>query len=211
MNYTDFLKEQGIVPVITINDSNKAPYVAEALAEGGITCAEITFRTAAAAEAIKLVSKTHSDFFLAAGTVLTVEQAALAAESGAKLLVAPGCDPEIDDWCVKNNMPYVPGAATPTEIGTLLSRGHELIKLFPAEALGGIKYLKAVSAPFNMIKFMPTGGVSTGNLKDYLALKQVLCCGGSWIAPAKLIDEGNFAEIRRLSAEARSIVKEVQR
>ncbi len=208
MEYFDLLKNAGVIPVITINDANKAPFLAEALLKGGINCAEITFRTAEAGEAIKLITKSFKDFFVAAGTVLTKDQADRAKDAGAKLFVAPGYNPELLDYCEKIGIPFIPGVATPSEIGVALYKGFGFLKLFPAEALGGVKYLKAVSAPYNTVKFMPTGGISLENLKDYLSLKQVVCCGGSWIAPAKLIDAGDFKKITENAAEAMAAVKE---
>lgn len=210
MDYVDVLRDAGVIPVITINDASKAPYVAEALANGGINCAEITFRTAAAAEAIDLISKTIKDFYVAAGTVLTKTQLEDAVRYGAKLIVAPGYNKELLDYSKELRVPFIPGVATPSEIDAALYNGFDILKLFPAEAMGGVKYLKAVSAPYHMVKFMPTGGISPDNLKDYLSLKQVVCCGGSWIAPAKLIDACDYGSITRLAIEASQIVKEAK-
>lgn len=210
MDYVDVLRDAGVIPVITINDASKAPYVAEALANGGINCAEITFRTAAAAEAIDLISKTIKDFYVAAGTVLTKTQLEDAVRYGAKLIVAPGYNKELLDYSKELRVPFIPGVATPSEIDAALYNGFDILKFFPAEAMGGVKYLKAVSAPYHMVKFMPTGGISPDNLKDYLSLKQVVCCGGSWIAPAKLIDACDYGSITRLAKEASQIVKEAR-
>ncbi|MCR5694985.1 MAG: bifunctional 4-hydroxy-2-oxoglutarate aldolase/2-dehydro-3-deoxy-phosphogluconate aldolase [Clostridia bacterium] len=205
------MRKIGVIPVVTINDPQKAPYLAEALAEGGIDCAEITFRTSGASDAIKLISKANKDFFVAAGTVLTVKQADEAVQAGAKLVVAPGFNPGIVSHCKDDlGVPVIPGVATPSEIDSAYSMGLDFVKFFPAEAMGGVKYLKAVSAPYHMMKYMPTGGISPENLKDYLGMKQVVCCGGSWIASAKLIDEGDFAGITKRAKEAMMIVNEVR-
>ena len=208
MDCLESLKNAGVIPVITINDAKKAPYVAEALMKGGINCAEITFRTSEAGEAIRLITKTYKDFFVAAGTVLTKDQADAAKAYGAKLFVAPGYNQELLDYCAKIGVPFIPGVATPAEIGVALYKGFSVLKLFPAEGLGGVKYLKAVSAPYNTVMFMPTGGISLENLKDYLSMKQVLCCGGSWIAPAKLIDAEDYETITKNAFEAMAVVKE---
>ena len=206
-----YLEKTGLIPVVTINDPAKAPYLAEALQNGGINCAEITFRTDAAYEAIKHITRTGSDFFAAAGTVLTTEQADKAADAGAKLMVAPGFNRYVFTYSRDTlGVPFIPGVATPSEIDLVYSLDQKIVKFFPAEAMGGIKYIKAVSAPYNMMKFMPTGGISPENLGDYLKLKQVVCCGGSWIAPKDLIEAKDFGEITKRAAEAVRIVKEVR-
>jgi len=194
------LSEFRIVPVIVINDAAQAVPLAKALLEGGLPCAEVTFRTAAAADAIRAITRELPEMLVGAGTVLTCEQVDRAIDAGAKFLVAPGLNPET----VKHSrgVPFLPGAITPTEIEAALALGLEVVKFFPAEAAGGVKMLQALSAPYKNLKFVPTGGIGPANLHSYLGLKCVAACGGSWMVKDDLINSGNFAEITKLTKEA---------
>lgn len=200
----------GLVPVITIKSAPDAVPLAEALLDGGIGCAEVTFRTPAAAEAIAGISSTCTEMLLGAGTVLTVEQAEQATQAGAQYIVAPGFDSAVVGWCQARNVPVLPGAVTPTDISMALARGLDLLKFFPAEAMGGVQTLQALSAPFAGVRFIPTGGITAANLPQYLELPNVAACGGSWMAKESMISAGEFTEITRLSRQARAIVRQVR-
>ena len=193
----------GIVPVVVINDADKAVPLAKALVEGGIPCAEVTFRTAAAEEAIKRMSAEVPELIVGAGTVLTKDQADRAVAAGSKFLVSPGLDPELIAYCQeKNYPPFTPGTANPSDLNHAVNLGLDVVKFFPAEAAGGLKMIKSMAAAFTTLKFMPTGGINAGNLNSYLAYDRIICCGGSWMVPGKLIDEGKFDEIVALCKEA---------
>ncbi len=199
------IEKLALVPVVQIDHARDASNLAKALIEGGLPCAEITFRTASAAEAIKLLAGTFPDIKLGAGTVQSAAQAATAVEAGAQFVVSPGFNPKVVDWCLEHSVTVIPGVATPTEIGMALDKGLEVVKFFPAQALGGIEMLKAIAAAFGGVKFIPTGGINAHNLADYLRLPMVLACGGSWFVKAELISAGKFEEITRLTREAVSI------
>lgn len=201
------LKEYKVIPVVTIKSLDKAVPLAKALVDGGLPCAEVTFRTEGAAECIAAITKAYPDMFVGAGTVLTVEQADRAIEAGAKFIVAPGFNKEVVQHCFAKGVPMIPGVCTPTEIEAALSIGLKCLKFFPAEAAGGVKMIKALSAPYGMISIMPTGGVSPENIGSYLACKSVICCGGSWMTPNDKIDAGDFDGITKLVAEAVELVK----
>jgi len=192
----------GIVPVVKIDNAGDAVPLAKALIEGGLPVAEITFRTAAAEEAISNISKEFPDMLVGAGTVLSVEQVKKAVNAGAKYIVSPGFNPTVVEYCVKNNIPITPGCSNPTDLELALGFGLEVVKFFPAEAFGGLNTLKAMSAPYAMLKFIPTGGIDAKNLNSYLGFGKVLACGGSWMVKDDLIKGGNFAEITRLTREA---------
>lgn len=196
------LSKMKIVPVIVINDVKNAVPLARALCEGGLPCAEITFRTAAAADAIRAITKEFPDMLVGAGTVLTSAQVDEAVEAGAKFIVAPGLNPVTVRYCNSKNVPMLPGICTPSEIEQGLSLGLEALKFFPAEAAGGANMLKALTAPYNKTMFMPTGGLTPSNVKDYLAIKNVFACGGSWMVKDDLINSGDFAKITELTREA---------
>lgn len=200
----------GLVPVITIESPRDAVPLAKALLDGGIGCAEVTFRTPAAAEAIAGISSACRELLVGAGTVLTVEQAEQATRAGAQYVVAPGLDPAVVDWCQEHNVPVLPGVVTPTEISMALAKGLDLLKFFPAEAMGGVQTLQALSAPFAGVRFIPTGGITAANLPQYLTLPNVAACGGSWMAKEGMISAGEFTEIARLSRQARAIVRQVR-
>ncbi|MCL2805523.1 MAG: bifunctional 4-hydroxy-2-oxoglutarate aldolase/2-dehydro-3-deoxy-phosphogluconate aldolase [Treponema sp.] len=194
--------QTGIVPVIKIDDVEKAVPLAKALMAGGIPCAEITFRTAQGEEAIRRVAKEVPDILLGAGTVLTVDQVDRAINAGAKFIVSPGLNPKVVAYCIQKGIPVTPGCANPSDIELALEFGLEVVKFFPAEQAGGLDYIKAVSAPYPNLKFMPTGGISEKNISKYIAFDKILACGGSWMAPADLINSGNFEKITSLSKEA---------
>ena len=200
----------GLVPVVAIDRAADAPKLGRALLAGGLPCAEITFRTAAAADAIRLMAAECPDVLVGAGTVLTVEQAGQAVAAGAKFIVSPGFDPDVVDWCLAHKVPITPGVATPTEVGLALKKGVTVQKFFPAEAIGGVKALKAIAAPYGGVKFIPTGGISANNLGDYLSLPMVHACGGSWMVKKQLISAGEFDKITDLAAEAMAVVREIR-
>jgi len=197
----------GIVPVIKIDDAEKAVPLARALIAGGISCAEITFRTAQGEEAIRRIAREVPEILLGAGTVLTTDQAERAAAAGAKFIVSPGLNPKTASYCIEKKIPFAPGCVTPSEIEQALEFGFDLVKFFPAEQAGGLSYIKAVSAPYPGLKFMPTGGINADNIGKYMAFEKVHACGGSWMASAELINSGNFEKITALSREAVEIIK----
>jgi 2-dehydro-3-deoxyphosphogluconate aldolase / (4S)-4-hydroxy-2-oxoglutarate aldolase len=201
------LRRYRLVPVIVIDDAGKAPALGRALTEGGLPCAEVTFRTSEAREALARLTGECPDVLAGAGTVLTPAQAKEARDAGAKFIVAPGFSPAVVDYCLENHIPVFPGIATPSEIEAALSRGLRVLKFFPAEPLGGVSYLKAISAPYGSIDFMPTGGVSIQNVGSYLAFPKVVACGGSWMAPSEWIAAGEF---QRITDEVRTAVTAVQ-
>lgn len=190
------LAELRLIPVVAIEDANQAPALAEALLAGGLPCAEITFRTAAAPEAIAAMAQVE-DLLVGAGTVLNVEQAERAVANGATFIVSPGLDPATVRWAMEREIAIFPGIATPTDLMQAVALGLEVVKLFPAETLGGLGALKALAGPFPAMKFIPTGGVSAENLGSWLEHPKVLACGGSWMVARKLIATGDFVEITR--------------
>lgn len=192
----------GIVPVVKLDRAEDAVPLAQALIRGGLPCAEVTFRTEAAADAIAAMSREFPDMLVGAGTVLTPAQADAAVEAGAKFIVSPGLNPDVVRHCVEHGYPITPGVCTPGEVETALSFGLEVVKFFPAEAAGGLAMIKAMAAPYGKLKFMPTGGINAKNLNEYLAFSKILACGGSWMVAPALIDAGRFDEIERLTREA---------
>jgi 2-dehydro-3-deoxyphosphogluconate aldolase/(4S)-4-hydroxy-2-oxoglutarate aldolase len=203
----DVLEQIGrhkLVPVVVLDTACCAGNLAEALLAGGLPVAEVTFRTDAAEASIRVMSQ-HEGMLVGAGTVLTVEQAKRAIGAGAKFVVSPGTNPPVVEYCVEQGIPITPGVATPTDIDLARGFGLDVLKFFPAEALGGVKSLKAISAPYGGVKFIPTGGISAKNLADYLALPSVLACGGSWMVDRKLVNAGGFEKIQALVAKAVSL------
>lgn len=197
------IKDLGrIIPVIKIEDASKAGKLGKALAAGGIKSAEITFRSDAALDAIKKMAEEVPEIIVGAGTVVNAEQAKAAVKAGAKFIVSPGFDEETVRWCLSEGISVLPGVVTPTEIMKAMALGLTTLKFFPAEASGGIPMLKSLAGPFPGIKFMPTGGINKDNLQDYLKLKNVEACGGSWLCTDKLLKEDNYEEIERLCREA---------
>jgi 2-dehydro-3-deoxyphosphogluconate aldolase/(4S)-4-hydroxy-2-oxoglutarate aldolase len=195
-----------VVPVVVLDEPRKALPIAKALYNGGIGCAEITFRTAAAKEAIKIISKEMPRMIVGAGTVLTVEQVSVAIAAGAKFIVSPGLNPKVVKFCLNNNITVIPGVATPSDIEVALELGLEVVKFFPAEAAGGIDMIKAISAPYTNIKFVPTGGIDIKNLNTYLSFNKVIACGGSWMVNKDLIKKEDYETITKLSRETLSTV-----
>lgn len=196
------IEEIGIVPVVKINRAEDAVPLAKALCEGGLPCAEVTFRTAAAADAIRAMTEAFPDMLVGAGTVLTTEQADAAIAAGAKFLVSPGLNPAVVKYCVEKGYPITPGCANPSDIEQALTFGLDVVKFFPAEAAGGLPMIKAMSAPYGSLKFMPTGGIDANNLKSYLDFPKILACGGSWMVKPEMIDAGDFDGIRKLTQQA---------
>lgn len=192
----------GIVPVIKINDAEKAVPLAEALIRGGLSIAEITFRTDAAEEAIKKVSTAFPDMLTGAGTVLTVDQAARAKAAGAKFIVSPGFNPKVVTWCLENGITPVPGCTSPSEIEAALELGLKAVKFFPAEQSGGLPKIKALSAPYSGLKFIPTGGISLDNIGAYTRNKSILACGGSFMVTEELIENSDWDKITLLCRQA---------
>ena len=200
----------GIVPVLVLEDAKDAYNLGRALMEGGLPCAEVTFRTEAAEESIRILSRTYPEMLLGAGTVLSIEQVDRAVKAGASFIVSPGTNPEVIEYCVKKNIPIVPGTCTPSNVETCLEYGLELVKFFPAEPCGGLDFIKAIAAPYTGVKFMPTGGINAGNVKEYLKYDRILACGGSWMVKKDLIKAGDFDTIKELTQEAAAIVKEIR-
>ena len=204
------IEKIGIVPVVVLNDAKDAEPLAKALCNGGLPCAEVTFRTAAAEESIRIMSEKFPDMLVGAGTVLTTEQVDRAVAAGAKFIVSPGLNPKVVEYCVKKNIPITPGTCNPSNVETALEFGLDVVKFFPAEPAGGLKYIKAIAAPYVGMKFMPTGGINAENVKDYLKYDRILACGGSWMVKGDLIKAGNFEKIKELTAEAAQIVKDIR-
>lgn len=192
----------GIIPVVKIDHAKDAVPLAKALCEGGLPVAEVTFRTDAAEESIRLMCEACPDMLVGAGTVLTTEQVDRAAAAGAKFIVSPGLNPKVVAYCLERKIPITPGTSSPTDIEAALELGLDVVKFFPAEASGGIAKIKAMSAPYPNVRFMPTGGINAKNLQSYLDFPKIVACGGSWMVSGELINSGNFGEITRLTKEA---------
>lgn len=209
-NIGEKIEALGIVPVVVLNDAKDAIPLADALMEGGLPCAEVTFRTKAAEESIRKIAEKYPNMMVGAGTVLTIQQVDRAIAAGAKFIVSPGFDPEIVDCCIEKQIPVFPGCVTPSEVAQAVKRGLKVVKFFPAEQYGGVATIKALAAPYTSVRFMPTGGVGVKNLKNYLACDKVIACGGSWMVKGDLIKAGEFDKIQQLTREAIAIVKEVR-
>ena len=207
MNILERLHRTGIVPVAVIENADNAVPAAQALLAGGIDVMEITFRTAQAPEAILRVANSCSDMVVGAGTVTTIEQCRQAVELGAKFIVSPGFNRRVVEWCCEQGIPVTPGCVTPTEIMMALEMGINVVKFFPANIYGGISAMKALSAPFGGVKFIPTGGVNTQNISEYMREPFVHAVGGSWICPKSDITAGNFDHITALCVEAKKAMK----
>ena len=202
--------EYGVVPVVVLEDAKDALPLAEALTEGGLPCAEVTFRTEAAEESIRIISEKYPQMLVGAGTVLTTEQVDRAVAAGAKFIVSPGFNPKIVRYCLDKNIPVTPGTQTPSEMEQAIEMGLDVVKFFPAEPAGGLAMIKAVAAPYTMLKFMPTGGINLGNVEDYLKYDRILACGGSWMVKGDLIKEGKFDQIQQMTADAAAMVKRIR-
>ncbi|MBQ7338350.1 MAG: bifunctional 4-hydroxy-2-oxoglutarate aldolase/2-dehydro-3-deoxy-phosphogluconate aldolase [Clostridia bacterium] len=188
----------GIVPVIKIDDAKDAAPLAGALVEGGLPCAEVTFRTAAAPDAIRAMRDAYPDILLGAGTVLTPAQVDQAVEAGASFIVSPGLNPAVVEHCLEKGIPVLPGINNPTGIEQALALGLKTVKFFPAEPSGGLTMLKAMAAPYGGVKFMPTGGINPSNVGSYLAWNKIVACGGSWMVPSDRLAAGDFDGIKAL-------------
>lgn len=207
---TDKMEELGVIPVVVLNDAKDAVPLAKALVEGGLPAAEVTFRTAAAEESIKLIKEAYPEMLLIAGTVLTTEQVDRAVAAGAEMIVAPGFDPEIVDYCLSKNIEVCPGLVTPSEMAQAVKRGLDKVKFFPAEAAGGLKMIKAMTAAYTNVRIMPTGGINAKNITEYLECDKIFCCGGSWMVKGDLIKAGEFDKIKEMTAEAKAIAASVR-
>lgn len=210
MGITEKIESFGIVPVVVLNEVKDALPLAKALIEGGLPCAEVTFRTEAAEESIRVMHETYPEMLIGAGTVLTTAQVEKAIHAGAAFIVSPGFDDEVVDYCVTRKIPIFPGCVTPSEVTQAVKRGLKTVKFFPAQQFGGIGTIKAISGPFSEMKFMPTGGINEKNLSEYLSSDKIIACGGSWMVKNDLIQEGNFDRIRELVHEAVQLVKEIR-
>lgn len=202
--------EYAVVPVVVLNDTKDALPLAEALIKGGLSCAEVTFRTEAAEESIRLMCEKYPEMLVGAGTVLTIDQVDRAVAAGAKFIVSPGFDPEIVDYCLEKGIAVFPGCITPSEVAQAVKRGLKVIKFFPAEQAGGVAMIKAMAAPYTTVKFMPTGGISAKNLKDYLSCDKIVCCGGSWMVKGDMIKNGEFDKIAEMTKEAVELAKAIR-
>lgn len=198
----------GIVPVVVIEEAKQAYPLGKALCDGGLPCAEITFRTSEAPQAIHLMRKEYPKMLIGAGTVLTREQVDLAIEAGAGFIVSPGLNPNVVKYCQERNVPVIPGIVTPGELEHALSLGLKTVKFFPAELSGGVKMLKTLASVYGDVKFLPTGGISAENVLEYLKVDQVFACGGSWMVKKQLVEEGKFDTIMKLCRQASELVKE---
>lgn len=207
---TETIAKLGVVPVVVLNDAKDAAPLAKALVDGGLPCAEVTFRTDAAEESIRIMTTECPEMFVGAGTVLTKEQVDRAVAAGAKFIVSPGFDPEIVDYCLEKEIPIFPGIVTPSELAQAVKRGLKVVKFFPAAQFGGLSTIKALAAPYTTVKFMPTGGVSASNLKDFLSYDKIIACGGSWMVKGDLVKAGDFEKIKELTAEAVALAKEIR-
>lgn len=202
----ELFENVGVVPVVVLDNAEDAIPVAEALREGGLSIIEVTLRTAAAPEAIRLIADEVTDVIIGAGTVLNAEQVGIAAGAGARFIVSPGLHDSVVAESKSLNLPLYPGVATATEAQAAWNMGLKALKFFPAGQAGGVPMLKALASVFRDVRFMPTGGVSPANLAEYLGLPSVIACGGSWLTPAKAIEAKDFATITRLAEEACALV-----
>lgn len=209
-NVLEQIQKIGIVPVVVLEDAKDAAPLAQALCDGGLPCAEVTFRTEAAEECIRVIAREFPDMLVGAGTVLTPDQADRAWAAGAKFLVSPGCNSRVLAHCKEKGLLMTPGCCTPSDIEQALEYGLDAVKFFPAEPSGGLAMIKALAAPYVGIKFMPTGGINAKNVRDYLAYNRILACGGSWMVSAAMVKAGEFDQIKELTREAAAIVKEIR-
>ncbi|MBQ8844824.1 MAG: bifunctional 4-hydroxy-2-oxoglutarate aldolase/2-dehydro-3-deoxy-phosphogluconate aldolase [Clostridia bacterium] len=200
----------GIVPVVKLNNVEKAIPLCEALIAGGINVAEVTFRTECASDVIKTIARECKDMIVGAGTIINVDQAKLAIECGAKFIVSPGFSRDIVEYCQSQNIPVIPGCITPSEIMQAIECGLNVVKFFPAKEFGGLSTMKSLSGPFGQIKFMPTGGVNLENLKEFISAKFIVACGGTYMVKDDLINSDNYEEITRLSRQSIEIIKEAR-
>ena len=200
----------GIVPEVKIDNAADALPLAKALCAGGLPCAEVTFRTSAAAEAIKIMTDNFPSMCVGAGTVLNAEQVDAAVAAGAKFIVSPGLNPRTVKYCVEKNIPITPGTSSPSDIEQAIELGLDVVKFFPAEAAGGLKMIKAMCAAYTTVRIMPTGGINAKNISEYLECDKIFCCGGSWMVKGDLIKAGEFDKIKDMTAEAVALVKKIR-
>ena len=200
----------GIIPVVALDDPKDAVKLANALCEGGLPCAEVTFRTGAAEESIRNMAKNFPEMLIGAGTVLSIDQVDRATAVGAKFIVSPGFNPKVVDYCLEKGIPITPGIQTPSEIEQALERGLKVVKFFPAEPAGGLRMIKALAAPYVNLQFIPTGGINAKNVREYLRFNRILACGGSWMVKKDWIKEGEYDKIKLMVKEASDIVKEIR-
>ena len=211
MKVLDRLHGCGVVPVVVLDDVKDAVATAKALLAGGVDVMEITFRTAAAADSIKAVAENCPDMLVGAGTVITLDQCKKAVECGAKFIVSPGFDEEVVRWYVERSVPITPGCVTPSEIMAAMKLGLTVVKFFPAGVYGGLSAMKALLGPFGGIKFIPTGGVNSHNIGEFIAAPFIHAVGGSWVCPKADIAAGNFEKITTLCKQARAAIQEVRK
>lgn len=209
-NVSEKIAKLGVMPVVVLNDAKDAKSLAKALIDGTIAAAEVTFRTEAAEESIKIITSAYPEMLVGAGTVLTVDQVDRAVGAGAKFIVSPCFDAEVVDYCISKNIPVYPGCVTPSEVNQAIKRGLKTIKFFPASQYGGVDTIKALGSVFGGVKFMPTGGINAKNLTQYLECDKIACCGGSWMVKSSMISAGEFDKITALTKEAAEIVKQVR-
>lgn len=206
----DKIKSFGVIPVVVLENAEDAKPLAEALVKGGLPVAEVTFRTAAAKESIRIMTENYPEMLVGAGTVLSCKQVDEAVEAGARFIVTPGFDEEVVDYCLSKDIPVFPGVITPTEVTMAVKKGLKVVKFFPASQFGGLKTIKALSAPFGMVKFMPTGGIDASNLSEYLSSDKIVACGGSWMVKGDLVKAKEFDKIEALTKEAVELVKKIR-
>lgn len=206
-NLEVIIERTKLVPVIKLNNASDALPLMNALSQGGLKIAEITFRTSCAPEAIQLVRDNCPDILVGAGTILSIAQVNQAIDSGAAFIVSPGFNPKIVDYCIDRGIPVFPGVTSPTEVEMGRERNLRVMKFFPAEASGGVEMLKALGAVYDN-RFMPTGGITDKNLRTYLSLSNVIACGGSWMVKSDLIEEGKFDEITEITRRAVALVSD---
>lgn len=209
-DFQEKIEKIGVIPVIVIDEAKNAEPLAEALVAGGLPCAEITFRTQAAEESIRIMTQKYPEMIVGAGTVLNVEQVERAMNAGARFIVCPGFDSKVVDYCLERKIPVLPGCVTPSEIMQAIACGLKMVKFFPAVQFGGVAMIKALAAPYNEMKFVPTGGVNKENLKEFLSYKAVAACGGSWMVKREWIQNGEFDRIRSLVIEAAKLKGEIR-
>jgi 2-dehydro-3-deoxyphosphogluconate aldolase/(4S)-4-hydroxy-2-oxoglutarate aldolase len=207
----DHFYKIGVIPVLEIESAAHAKPLAQALSAGGLPIAEITLRTEAALQSIRILARETPEVILGAGTVVTREQAEMARDAGAQFLVSPGMVEQVVIWAQEHQIPVLPGAVTPTEMIRAIHLGLKFLKFFPAEAVGGLKAIKAMSDPFPDLRFIPTGGVKLENLRQYLQLDKIHAVGGSWMAKRQMIADGKFDEITHLAKEASDMVKQIRK
>ena len=210
MDILEITGKHGLLTAIELQNAGDSVPLGRALLDGGLTVAEITFRTPAAAEALSTMAAAYPEMIVGAGSIVSVDWARVAVDAGAKFIVSAGFNPDLVDWCINSGLPALPGVATASEVTQGVIRSLKVLKFFPAEPLGGINGLKALSAPFPAMRFIPMGGVSAANLAEYLRLPCVHACGGSWPVNKKLIAEGRFDEITRLTREALAIIQQTR-